>query len=53
MPRGKPGPASRLKVCFVALIGRWRDPATTFKPEATELKLSETEVRSVGFLFDL
>ena len=25
----------------------------TFKPEATELKLSETDVRSVGFLFDL
>ena len=25
----------------------------TFKPEANELKLSETDVRSVGFLFDL
>lgn len=25
----------------------------TFKPEATELKLGETDVRSVGFLFDL
>lgn len=25
----------------------------TFKPEATELQLSETDVRSVGFLFDL
>lgn len=25
----------------------------TFKPEASELKLSETDVRSVGFLFDL
>ncbi len=25
----------------------------TFKPEATELVLSETDVRSVGFLFDL
>jgi hypothetical protein len=25
----------------------------TFKPEATELLLSETDVRSVGFLFDL
>ncbi|TKT81461.1 DUF6772 family protein [Aquamicrobium sp. LC103] len=25
----------------------------TFKPEARELKLSETDVRSVGFLFDL
>ncbi|MGB8287574.1 DUF6772 family protein [Rhizobium ruizarguesonis] len=25
----------------------------TFKPEATELKLSETDVRSIGFLFDL
>jgi hypothetical protein len=25
----------------------------TFKPEATELRLSETDVRSVGFLFDL
>ncbi|QBK32001.1 DUF6772 family protein [Roseitalea porphyridii] len=25
----------------------------TFKPEATELKLLETEIRSVGFLFDL
>ncbi|UJQ93882.1 DUF6772 family protein [Mariluticola halotolerans] len=25
----------------------------TFKPEATELKLSETDVRSFGFLFDL
>ena len=25
----------------------------TFKPEATELALSETDVRSVGFLFDL
>lgn len=25
----------------------------TFKPEATELKLSETDVRAVGFLFDL
>lgn len=25
----------------------------TFKPEATEMKLSETDVRSVGFLFDL
>jgi len=25
----------------------------TFKPEATELKLSETDVRSVGFLLDL
>lgn len=25
----------------------------TFKPEAKELKLSETDVRSVGFLFDL
>lgn len=25
----------------------------TFKPEATELKLSETDVRSAGFLFDL
>jgi hypothetical protein len=25
----------------------------TFKPEATDLKLSETDVRSVGFLFDL
>ncbi|MCT7378359.1 DUF6772 family protein [Chelativorans salis] len=25
----------------------------TFKPEATELKLSESDVRSVGFLFDL
>src|SRR5690606_4877461 len=24
-----------------------------FKPEATELKLGETDVRSVGFLFDL
>jgi hypothetical protein len=25
----------------------------TFKPEASELRLSETDVRSVGFLFDL
>lgn len=25
----------------------------TFKPEATDLKLSETDVRSIGFLFDL
>ncbi|MCC2612300.1 DUF6772 family protein [Neorhizobium sp. Rsf11] len=25
----------------------------TFKPEATELKLSETDVRSIGLLFDL
>jgi hypothetical protein len=25
----------------------------TFKPEATELKLSETDVRAVGFVFDL
>ena len=25
----------------------------TFKPEATELKLSETDVRSIGFLYDL
>lgn len=25
----------------------------TFKPEASQLKLSETDVRSVGFLFDL
>lgn len=25
----------------------------TFKPEATEMRLSETDVRSVGFLFDL
>jgi hypothetical protein len=25
----------------------------TFKPEANELKLSETDVRSIGFLFDL
>jgi hypothetical protein len=25
----------------------------TFKPEASELKLSETDVRSIGFLFDL
>jgi hypothetical protein len=25
----------------------------TFKPEATELKLGETDVRAVGFLFDL
>lgn len=25
----------------------------TFKPEATDLKLGETDVRSVGFLFDL
>jgi hypothetical protein len=25
----------------------------TFKPEATELRLSETDVRAVGFLFDL
>jgi len=25
----------------------------TFKPEATELKLGETDVRSIGFLFDL
>jgi hypothetical protein len=25
----------------------------TFKPEATELRLSETDVRSVGFLYDL
>lgn len=25
----------------------------TFKPEATELRLSETDVRSIGFLFDL
>jgi hypothetical protein len=25
----------------------------TFKPEATELRLGETDVRSVGFLFDL
>ncbi len=25
----------------------------TFKPEANELRLSETDVRSVGFLYDL
>lgn len=25
----------------------------TFKPEASELKLSETDIRSIGFLFDL
>ena len=25
----------------------------TFKPEATELRLSETDVRSIGFLYDL
>jgi hypothetical protein len=25
----------------------------TFKPEATELRLSETDIRSVGFLYDL
>jgi hypothetical protein len=36
----KPGPI-RLEFYF------------TFKPEATELRLSETDVRSVGFLYDL
>lgn len=36
----KPGPI-RLEAYF------------TFKPEATELRLSEMDVRSVGFLFDL
>ena len=36
----KPGPI-RLEFYF------------TFKPEATELRLSETDIRSVGFLYDL
>jgi hypothetical protein len=52
-----PRPGAR-NVAIKRLTFRKRGPIRfevyfTFKPEATELKLSETDVRSVGFLFDL
>jgi hypothetical protein len=53
----RPRPGAR-NVAIKRLTFRKRGPIRfelyfTFKPEATELKLSETDVRSVGFLFDL
>jgi hypothetical protein len=53
----KPNPGAR-NVAIKRFTFRKRGPIRfevyfTFKPEATELKLSETDVRSVGLLFDL
>nr|WP_309086194.1 DUF6772 family protein [Chelativorans sp.] len=53
--RARPGAQN---VAIKRLTFRKRGPIRfeayfTFKPEATELKLGETDVRSVGFLFDL
>nr|WP_246072259.1 DUF6772 family protein [Martelella lutilitoris] len=53
--RARPGAQN---VAIKRLTTRERGPIRfecyfTFKPEATELKLSETDVRSFGFLFDL
>ncbi len=50
--------AGAQNVAIKRLTTRHRSPIRfemyfTFKPEANELKLSETDVRSVGFLFDL
>jgi hypothetical protein len=53
----RPRPGAQ-NVAIKRLTFRERGPIrleayVTFKPQATELKLSETDVRSFGFLFDL
>ena len=53
----QPRPGAR-NVAIKRLTARRRGPIRfelyfTFKPEATELRLSETDLRSIGFLFDL